>query len=297
MALAPTVLAASEPIKLQPSSAWVVDYAASSCRVLRTFGQGDNQVKLAIESIVPHQLTMVAMGRPISTTLFGGDVETRFLPIQTKPFFGAAARGESGVGAVFWLAVPFSNDFKFDGRQFSGTGKRGRPPAEPPEATTPTAAELAEAQAFMGNVGDLDFSIPRGSHIALETGPLADVMKLLDDCDRDLLSSIGLDPTVQAQITRLAQPLNLAAWASQIVYPTGGLQRDEEPTVTFRLLIDAAGHPTKCEAFSRYNAPEFDKSVCASLMKVARFSPAELADGTKVPSYAVQNVTFRISNF
>ena len=50
IAATPLILAASEPVRIAPSSPWVVDYAEDSCRLIRTFGEGKTETKLILES-------------------------------------------------------------------------------------------------------------------------------------------------------------------------------------------------------------------------------------------------------
>ena len=52
-AVAPVLIAASQPVRLQPSSRWVLDYAVDSCRLIHTFGEGKTLTKLAFESDAP----------------------------------------------------------------------------------------------------------------------------------------------------------------------------------------------------------------------------------------------------
>ena len=68
----------------------------------------------------------------------------------------------------------------------------------------------------------------------------------------------------------------------------------EESVVKVRVLVDATGRVTKCTSLSHFEAPEFNKITCDKFTSRARFEPAELADGTKVPSYFVVNVVFRL---
>ncbi|MCY7339109.1 MAG: energy transducer TonB [Sphingomonas bacterium] len=55
--------------------------------------------------------------------------------------------------------------------------------------------------------------------------------------------------------------------------------------VEARLLVDASGKVTKCTSLTHVDAPAFEKAVCGAFSTRAKFAPAELADGTKVPSY------------
>jgi hypothetical protein len=70
------------------------------------------------------------------------------------------------------------------------------------------------------------------------------------------------------------------------------LMQSKVSEVRVRLLVDAAGNVSKCTSLSRFDAPDFNRVVCDKFVKRARFHPAELADGTKVPSYYINRVVF-----
>ena len=72
------------------------------------------------------------------------------------------------------------------------------------------------------------------------------------------------------------------------------VMNNQESEVKARLLVDAAGRVTKCTSLSRYQSAEFKKIVCDAFTKRAKVEPAELADGTKVPSYYNVHVHFQI---
>jgi len=77
-------------------------------------------------------------------------------------------------------------------------------------------------------------------------------------------------------------------------YPRDMIFSDQESEVSARLLLDASGVPRSCTSLSYFNEPEFNKTVCAKLMARAHSEPAELADGTKVPSYYIVHVIFHL---
>ena len=88
--------------------------------------------------------------------------------------------------------------------------------------------------------------------------------------------------------------LNPGRWLTSNDYPETMLKRWKESEVSVRLLVDATGKVTKCTGLSHFDAPDFNTVTCAAITKRAQFAPAELADGTKVPSYVSQRVVFRI---
>lgn len=51
---------------------------------------------------------------------------------------------------------------------------------------------------------------------------------------------------------------------------------------------------TKCTSLSHFEQPDFNNVVCDNFTRRAVFEPAELADGTKVPSYFTIRVVFKL---
>ncbi len=292
---------ASAKTQLQPSSQWGVDYAADSCRLIRTFGDGGNETKLVLESRAPGEMTMVVSGKPLAVPVTTVNVGARFLPQQEKPFFGRPAFMVNQTPAVMWNSVPLTADFEFDNRQVPGSLLMvTRWPAQKPYQR-PAALDQAKAQAdrtardiFLARVTEIEIKAPGQPAVLLETGSLADPMKVFDQCDRDLITDLGLDASVQDKVVK--KPWPSRPWIDPKSYPLPRLMRGEEASVVVRALVDAAGKVTSCTASSNYDAPDFKKAVCDSLVNNAKFEPAELADGTKVASYYVTSVSFRTAD-
>jgi protein TonB len=72
------------------------------------------------------------------------------------------------------------------------------------------------------------------------------------------------------------------------------LASGHESVVRFRLLVDATGKITKCTSLSHFQEKQFEQLVCEKIARRARLRPAELEDGTKVPSYFVDTVRFQV---
>jgi hypothetical protein len=73
------------------------------------------------------------------------------------------------------------------------------------------------------------------------------------------------------------------------------LDDSQQSDVKARVLVDASGKVTKCTSLSHFKLPEFNQIVCDKITKAGKFEPAELADGTKVPSYYTVAIHFRIA--
>src|SRR3954470_11943176 len=94
LAAAPLLMAATQPVRLQPSGPWMVDYAENSCRLVRTFGDGGGKAVFALESEARDQVDMLLVGNPLHTD--HQEVPTRFLPVQGKPMNGTVANSTKG---------------------------------------------------------------------------------------------------------------------------------------------------------------------------------------------------------
>lgn len=297
LALAPVLIGASEPIKLQPSSQWAVDYAQNSCRLVRTFGQGDDQTKLVLESVAPGNLVMVVTGRSLATRAGAEDIEARLLPVEDVPFEGTAHNAEAGDPPVLWTYVPV---LQFDPQDPPASLLDVKPKSVPNSGVRPAALNLAkraalqaERQALLEKANELEIIAPHERPVILETASMAAPMKIFDQCDRDLLHDLGLDPAVQDKVVRPLWAPDLTRWLNSNSYPLAVLPMTRESRVSVRLLVDAAGKVTNCTTLSEIDAPELKKAVCDGLSR-AHFRPAELGDGAKVPSYFVVDVQFRL---
>jgi hypothetical protein len=296
-AIAPMLIAASQPVRLQPSSPWVLDYAADSCRLVRTFAEGKQKTVLAFESAAPGQMDLLVVGNGLKGYSEDYDgVPLRFLPVGGKPLHGrAAVSAESGAPAILWPTVRLLPDVLVDKleRQEAEADRRSKA-AMRPEALDPGQKELVKAarQDFASHANEVQIGGRRA--VILETGPLGKPIKMFDQCGRDSLRDWGVNPDLEDKIVKPVWAPHPDRWFGPEDYPSDMVTSGQESEVEVRLLVDASGRPTKCTSLSHFKEKEFDEVVCDKFMKRARFEPAELADGTKVPSYYVQRVIFQM---
>jgi len=288
------LMAAAQPVRLQPSSQWVLDYAENSCRLIRNFGEGDQQTKLALESEAPGTMDMLVVGRPLQS--FQEEVPAKFEPVQGEMLHGRAARStDNGDAAVFWSRIDVRSEEAADRAEKEAAERRAHPGQRPPPLNLAVEVQKkSERQAFVAAVKDLEIDARHSRPVILETGSLAMPIKAFDQCSRDSLRDWGVDPDVEDKIVRPVWAPDPKAWFTAEDYPRGMAVRGEESVVKVRLLVDATGRVTKCTSLSHFRMPEFNQVVCDKFMQRAHFEPAELADGTKVPSYYVNRIVFRM---
>jgi hypothetical protein len=273
----------------------VVDYDVNSCRLARKFGEGRSETKLAFESEAPGDLDMVVIGSPLETYLEA--IPAQFLPVGGKPFNGHVNRtADTHQPAILWLNPPMASADFLARHQQDLKSKRADSRIRPPgRDLAQVAAEKAERARFTAAVTELSLEPTHGHEVILETGSLGPAFAKFDQCNEDSLRDWGIDPEVEAKIVKPVWAINPSGWLFASDYPSGMAARGAQSVVEVRLLIDATGKVTKCTPLSHFDEPEFNRVSCARISQRARFEPAELADGTKVPSYYTRRIVFRVA--
>ena len=288
LVLSITPAQARKSLVLQSSSPWVVNYAEDSCRLIRTFGKGEDEMRLEFRMFVPgDSFWLVASGKPVGPTPTGTvKLGYRFDPDDEDVQGGFALRGKLGASkpAVMFPASLFTASvqaarmkaFKEDLHTFS----RLRDDFDPKR----------EAQ-----VDELEINIGHRPRIAFEIGTMLPPMNAMRNCLDNLLDSWGIDAKVQKSLTRPPVPTNNPAkWITTNDYPKRMLREGLSDQVDFRLTIDATGKPTDCSVLTMEARPEFIKVTCDKLMQRARFEPALDAKGKPVASLYVSSVVWVI---
>ena len=292
LAVMPLLVAAS-PIRLQPSSGWVLDYATDSCKLSRAFGTDADRTLLQFESTAPGELSIYAIGRPLKTS--ETEVPAKFLPVQDQTFKGEAKETVDNRPAALWAGVDLLPAFFIERDKYKKAQRKAHRDVRPPPTDLKERdARRAARQAFADAAIELEIDARRSRPVILETGSLGAAIKMFDKCSRDSLRDWGVDPDLEDKIVRDVWAPDPGRWFSPDDYPEKMWQQLKESEVRVRLLVDAAGKVTKCTSLSHYDEPSFGKVVCDKFMKKAKFEPAELADGTKVPSYYIQRIVFRM---
>jgi TonB family protein len=281
---------AREPLRLQPSTPWVLDYAEENCRLARNFGEGDQRVTLVMDQFEPgDEFRMTLIGRPVWINQSSRPVEAklRFGPTEAESritaLTGTAESKEPALIVQGALRLAPLTDSEEEARE---QARRRNAPFEP--APIGAAREAA--------VNWLELIDGPRRDVVLETGPMDKPMAALRNCSWDTIKFWGLDVEQQKKLSRKPRPQRgPETWLSADDYPRSMVRGGYQGIVHFRLLIGADGMPTSC-AIQRSTRPkEFDDAVCAAVMKRARFEPALDAGGKPVPSYWISSVYFRLA--
>ena len=296
IAVIPALAGAATPVHLAPSTPWDVDYAENSCRLIRHFGTGSDDTLLALESEAPGALDMLLVSKRLGT--FNEEVPVKFVPVPSKTMSGVV--GETVDKAIPMLLISDIHLLPADAvadQEKMEAQRKAHPEIRPPAVNlAEQASREAQRLAFATNTTAIEVDARPNHPLILDTGSFGNAIKAFDQCSRDSLRDWGVDPDVDSKIVRPVWAPRPWAWFNPGDYPRDMLIRGQESVVKVRVLVDATGRVTKCTSLSHFKAPEFNKIVCDKFTAKAHFEPAELADGTKVPSYYVNKVKFRIAH-
>lgn len=300
LAIAPVLIGAAEPVRLQPVSTWQLDYADESCRLGRQFGDPQNPRTLLSEQASPgYSMSMVVISPSLGELNDFQSLTARFLPVEKLVFSGGIGSRtvKTDVPAATWSGVgfnppPFADPSKPTKAEISALREK----AQAPRDLQLQAADRAEMLANAAKVTSIQLAPRPKRLVILETGSLGKPVAMLGDCTRDLVKSWGLDPDVQEKIVRAEKPKTpVSSWFTTADYPSEALSRGERAVVKARVLVDATGKITKCTSLSHFDAPAFQKTVCDVVLKRGGYQPAELGDGTKVATYSTVTIRFQMA--
>ena len=274
--------AAAAASVLEPSDKWVLNYADDSCRLARTFGQGDDQVVLILDQYQPAGL----MDLSLVGKRFGwlGPNRVRF-----SSTFGPGLPSGDFRDAIMGTVGPAKATIVMSGPRDILNRPMVRKTAGVTDEYFPTTPEQEAA------VTELRIAAS-SIRLTLHTGSMGAPLKAMGKCLSDLVQAWELDPAQQAALSKRAAPSGQpGSWLTSNDYPPGPLANGASAIVRFRLMVGADGVPTKCFVQQATMSPEFIKLTCDLLVKRARFSPALDALGKPVPSYYTNSVRWLAS--
>lgn len=279
---------AKEPLRLAPSSKWNVHYADDSCRMARSFGEGDQKVILMAERYQPGDwLRLSFIGKLTHTRQNEGSVQIRFGPVEAEQevkFYPGVLNDKTPTLII--------------------QGPMRIAPRSPEEIAASEAAlkvkpydfllsEITPEQEAAATYIEVKHAIRQP--FILETGSLGGPLAALEKCTDELLDHWGIDVAKHATLSRRVTPSsNPGDWVKSRDYPADMLMLGKRAIVQFRLNVDAGGKPTACHIQQSTRPKAFDDAVCKAIMRNAKFEPALDAGGSPIASYWLNSVVFHI---
>lgn len=256
--LAPaTASAAQQP--LEPVSKWDLNYGDTDCAAIRNYGSPAEPITLAIRPSPNGETYEILVGR------------RRFGPEFAQELEGSVDFGNGPINA--WLLY-YSTPKKFEIYQFRIK-----------------AAEFAQARAAKAvslHIRDApDFTFTLESIPQLLTG--------LDVCTADLKRYWNMGGEKDGRVAKPATGDVRSVFSSED-YPSEAMNREQEGTAQFLLLIDEKGKVAGCNVLVASGVPALDAMGCVVIMQRVRLKPALDSAGKPVRStYTTPPVRWQIS--
>ncbi len=284
LAALPAVLSATaraEPVVLKPSSPWNVDFAEDKCRLTRIFGGDENSHLLAFQQYWPAKEAGLTVAGPAfdrfrslqRTDVQFFDAQT---PLRTRPFTGTVEQYGSG---VIYSSIRITEG----------------EPANTNSVDDPRSGGVPQLDAAEGDLVQFVALKQGGRTVRLETGPLGDAFKVLNQCTLDLLRDWGLDPEQHLTATSLPRWINQAALTRKIAseYPSAAYSQGEQAIMRMRVIVSEEGSVESCTIIKATDTERLESPACR-VMQGARFEPARDAEGKPFRSLYVTSITYRI---
>lgn len=269
-------LSAKEPLVLDPSSGWTVDYAEDKCRLLRSFGEGQDQVAFHFEQSGPEPFYTLA--------LFGAPARRRnidVMRVQFGPFEEASERsfisGKHGKNKTHFVVM--------HGIHLAAASDGIKEGEFVVVQIDPEREEKIHQLTLSGGLR---------TPLELNLGPMRMPLAALRTCVADLMDHLGPKDEPGA---KSAVPMNQKKMARFISehYPERMLRNEQEGTVNVRLTINPQGKVSACQVAESNRPATFDDVVCFGLMKIGDFEPAKDAEGKARFGFYSMKVTYRLN--
>ena len=270
---------AGDTLSLAPSSAWHLDYAMDSCRMGRTFGEGDEKIALVIDRYQPGDPMFIALaGDPLKGRM-NERVLMQFGPNEPRGAFDYTPGTYGDFGPALMLNGVRFRPYQWQVDQAEG---RKRSNSESPQQTfdEPIHPEREAAIEWLA------IEPRKGKRIVLKLGSMGEPMEAMRRCTDELLTHWGIDVERHRNLTRAVEPIGeVGKWIRSSDYPRGLLQKGAQGIIHFRLTTGADGRPMGCHIQMSTRPVGFDEAVCAALMRRAQFLPALDARGEPILSF------------
>lgn len=259
MALAGAPLRAADA-PLQPSSAWVLDYADERCSLIRGFGPGGEDAVLRIDSFGSwREFRFLVSGKRVPTMVSpASEISYRLTP-DTADREAMGLHGTAGTVS----ATSFSGTFA----PIDAPIKRGTPVDK---ARAIAAVVKPPTPDFERQVDTLTIKVGARS-LSLAIGEMGKPLEAMRACVDDLHKSWGLDPAVQKALA--SRPIIQTATIRDVQRRFPPKMIGKTAYVPIRIMVNRLGKVTGCVDQANAAPDEFMQAACAGL-EAGTYTPA-----------------------
>jgi hypothetical protein len=292
-------LAADGVQVLEPSSPWRMDYADQSCRLVRTFGTGDQQIAIGMERFGPGDSFYLSVaGRKLDIATENQPLTLRFGPVSeaSRVTYRLGSVGDK-VPAMFvsnarlvpltpsdpsTVLVPLEGKPALERGSGEASGGHGSTKLDIDTDEITPAQEAA--------VQWLEIDPGRKQKFHLNLGSLGSPMEAMRTCTDELMSHWGVPRVPPGPGSKAAVAIRPGNWLTDLDYPSGRL--GQRAIVYFRVHVGADGTPRECAIVKLIGDQEFADITCKNIMRRAKFTPAMDGFGTPAESSFMSSVFF-----
>lgn len=282
---------AAKTTVLEASSPWNVNFGIDRCRLTGIFGEEDNKHLLFLEQYWPAD----RFGMTVSGPAF-----ERFKSRQRTRKSSRPPRRRMTDVAFFPGQEPLPT------RPLAGQARSFGPALIYSSLHPETGSEIEEPREKNGEFPQLDPALgakiehvslsQTGKTVTIQTGPLGEAFKLLNQCTQTQIADWGLDPkkhlTAQ-RLPRLKNPRRIAR-RMQSNYPNSALFMGESGVMRMRVIVDETGEVTNCVIVKATETESLESPAC-KYMKAAEFDPALDSEGKPFKSYFATSIIYQTS--
>ena len=261
---------AEQATKLQPISAWNLDYGEASCRLTRMFESDGKDHIFAIEQHAPDRSFRIIVA---GSELTDWNKNRRFeLGLRSDAPLKKVESFSSGQHSKFGTMLVLRSSLEDQYLEKDELRKVG--------------IDLNLA----GNVDRVVLQSKRGL-LSYETGEMRPVFEAWNACTRDLIARWGLDEEAHALYAppyyRDSSKFLSRFWNA---LPRQTFRSMAEGQYAWRLLIEKDGKISDCKPLIDQGSEEDRGTKCKALTSL-RFEPARNSSGTPMRSYFILNVS------
>lgn len=294
--LGATSPATAEPLRLKPSTGWELREYDDKCRMIRTFGEGEDELTLWIDKGGPGPgVNLTLIGRPVRSP-YGAYIRVGFAPGEPvdRNFITATSSKGRPVLGLFGVQ-PVS--------QMAEKSEDEPPPTKPGEEIFDMAAAVVAEFASIDTlkkryaaITALELSGAVIDPITLELDRVLPMGDQLFTCATQLAKRLTRNPVEEGGLAKAATTVDPASWAQTIQenYPAHLVRAEQQGTVAVRLTINKEGRPTFCEVTAYSGPASFNDTACLQLLRHAKFAAASDAAGKPVASFYSTRITYRL---
>ncbi|TXH15470.1 MAG: TonB family protein [Gammaproteobacteria bacterium] len=276
----------ASPLRLLPTSKWVAEYQNDGCRLIRQFGQDENQVIVTFSRFSPgDQFNLTLAGEPfrmkssgIATLQFGPNER------EQRVDFLVGFLGPTMPAAIMSSAIRLAPMTEIGQSQTGESNSNGY------YDDAKIGADREKVVTY------LRARMPLHKPIQLELGAMDRPFAALNNCIDELMVHWGLDVEKHKKLKQKVLPIgDPGAWINSNDYPKKMLAEGQSSIVEYRLDVDENGQVVGCHIQETTRKKEFDDAVCNALVRSANFSPAIDAEGSPIRSYWNGRVHFQLT--